>query len=531
LGPELVLQSLATPPRLGKYEIVSQLGAGGMARVYLAVHRTPVASKVVVLKHVRAEFAEDPDFAAMFMDEARVALRLSHRNVIHAYEASSSAGHQYLAMEFLEGKTLFQLLRAVGHQHMPIRVHISILCDVLSGLQYAHGLTDFDGTPLGIVHRDVSPSNVFVTRTGEVKLVDFGIAKLAGAVAETKTGKIKGKIGYASPEQCLGRTVDARTDLYPVGVMLWEALARRRRPSPETASSTVPSRQSSEFDLGEIRPRLPDALLAIARKALALDPEQRYPSAAAFLRDLTGYLDRLPGPAPNRLAAQLMELNFGADFARVRQSIDGHMGPGSAPAIRVSGEAGGLPAPAGPAPVVTPRSTTAKLPRTAKRGRLRAAFPWSIGALLLLAASAWVPWNYAAVDPPIASAAVRIPVPAAARVEPASVVAGEASKPVLVSELPLETPRVVTPSPAPVDGARRAAPSEARRTTSSLRAPAPPAHRALAPGSVHNVRVPSATLPVAGLPPAQLVEPGFVLTSKAIHSSTHSLDEKDPYLP
>ena len=128
-----------------------------MARVYLGVLRNTFASKVVVLKHLRPDFAEEDDFAAMFVDESRVALRLNHPNVIHAYEASADAGQYYLAMEFLEGKTLDEILGKVGRRRMPLHLHLWILAQVLKGLRYAHELTDFDGSPLGIVHRDVTP--------------------------------------------------------------------------------------------------------------------------------------------------------------------------------------------------------------------------------------------------------------------------------------------------------------------------------------------------------------------------------------
>src|SRR3954462_1933233 len=167
------------PPRLGRYEVIAQIGSGGMASVYLGIHRTAVASKVVVLKRLRTEFADDENFTAMFIDESRVALRLNHPNVIHAYEASAELGSQYLAMEFLEGKTLAEVLRTLGRRNMPLRVHLWLIMQMLTGLHYAHELADFDGKSLGIVHRDVSPGNLFVTRDGDVKLVDFGIAKLS----------------------------------------------------------------------------------------------------------------------------------------------------------------------------------------------------------------------------------------------------------------------------------------------------------------------------------------------------------------
>lgn len=527
MAPERALQALALPARLGKYEIVSQLGLGGMARVYLALHRTPLGSKLVVIKQVRAELAEEADTAAMFIDEARVALRLSHRNVIHAYEAASEAGHQYLAMEFLEGKTLAQLLRAVGHEQMPLRVHLWVLSEVLGGLHYAHGLTDFDGTPLGIVHRDVSPSNVFVTRNGDVKLLDFGIAKLSGAMAETRDGIIKGKIGYAAPEQCQSRTVDARADVYAVGVMLWEALARRRLAPSETALAILQGRVPDfQRDLSRITPPLPLALQKIAQLALALEPQRRYQSAAAFQRDLSAYLGTLSGPAPNRMAAQLLELHFAAEFASVRRLIEQQMeGPRSAASIRVSRAPSSQGSHRESAPASRRTSPSRTVPRASRR-QIRAGWPLIAGPLFLFAAVGLSTWREPAAEHGIVrptadsrDAAHR------ERADAANLAA--LPRTVLVSELPLEVPVRGAPATTTNDGPRSANPASAARRPFSHSAPSS-LHRT--PNSAPSARAPSASQP-ALTSQAQLVEPGTPLTPRIAHASTHSLDEKDPYLP
>src|SRR4051794_6498171 len=229
--------------RIGRYEFVTLLGEGGMARVYLAVSRGPVGfNKLVVVKQVRPELAWDRDFLNMFFDEARIAARLNHPNVISTHEVVEENGQYLLAMEYLEGHTLGEILQRLGLAQMPLEQHLWILTQVLAGLQYGHELRDYDGSPLGIVHRDVSPPNVFVTYNGEVKLLDFGIAKAAGAVTSTHKGTVKGKLGYGAPEQFLSKPVDARTDVYAVGVMLWEALAGKRRKNAETAATTWEAR-------------------------------------------------------------------------------------------------------------------------------------------------------------------------------------------------------------------------------------------------------------------------------------------------
>ena len=310
------------PIQLGRYELIHALGAGGMARVYLAVQRGPVAAKLVVVKNLRTEFAHDPDFVDMFVDESRVLVRLNHPNVIHTYEAASEGDDHYIVMEFLEGKTLGQLLQVVGRENMPLGLNLWILCEVLAGLRYAHELRDFDGTLLGIVHRDVSPSNVFLTRTGGVKLLDFGIAKVSGAVSATRHGVMKGNIGYASPEQCLGHPADARADIYSVGIMLWEAIAGRRRAAGETAQAKIQARVlGREPDIAEAVPHVAPELAEIVRSALAFDPTLRYQTAAAFHADLSAYVSRLELGHYEVALAELVVEHFDDELTHLRRVI------------------------------------------------------------------------------------------------------------------------------------------------------------------------------------------------------------------
>ena len=328
MAPEVVVPAgRSLPPAIGRYEILSLLGQGGMARVFLALQRGAFASeKLVVLKQLRPELVSDEQFLAMFMDEARIALQLHHPNVVHTYEVGTEQGDYFLTMEFLEGLTLSQIIRKAGREGLPLHLHIWILSQVLAGLAYAHDLRALDGEPLGIVHRDVTPSNVMITSSGEVKLLDFGIAKAAGALSLTQQGVIKGKLGYVAPEQCLGRPSDARADLFAVGVMLWEAIAERRRVSAETSAAAFEARiRNQEPSIQEVVPDVAPRLAEICARALAHEPSQRYASATEFRADLDDFLDsNYSRVGASKLAAQMVQL-FTDEFTALRMRIERHV--------------------------------------------------------------------------------------------------------------------------------------------------------------------------------------------------------------
>jgi len=330
------------PIRFGRYQLVTQLAEGGMARLYLAFARGPAGfDKLVVVKQIRPELAWDQDFIEMFFDEARIAARLSHRNVVHTYEVAEENGAYILAMEYLEGQTLGELLRRVTREKIPLDLHLWMLTQVLAGLQYAHDLRDYDGTPLGVVHRDVSPSNVFITYGGEVKLLDFGIAKAAGAISATHEGTIKGKLGYSAPEQFAHATVDGRADIYAVGVMLWEALGQRRRRLADTPAATYQARIAGlDPKIRDVCPDVPTGLAEICDKATAPDPAERYASAAEFQRDLEEVLDQESRPPGQREMAALLLEHFEEEHkqrrARVQELLSGTLGRASLTPVRGS---------------------------------------------------------------------------------------------------------------------------------------------------------------------------------------------------
>jgi eukaryotic-like serine/threonine-protein kinase len=340
--------------RVGRYDLFSQIGAGGMARVFLAVQHGPFdAHKLVVIKQLHERLTADADALSMFVNEAQIALRLNHRNVVHTYEVIAEASDYFLAMEFLDGQSLLHVVKRIGRQAMRLEQHLWILSEVLAGLHYAHELRDFSGNSLDIVHRDVSPSNVVVCYNGEVKLVDFGIAKALGALSETQDGVVKGKVGYAAPEQCLGKPSDRRADIYAVGVMLWEAMARRRRTQAETWPAMLHARlQNSEPPIEKVWPSAPPDLVAICRRALKLDPEQRYPTALEFQRDIERFLAKAGYEVGADALSALVAPRFAVERAQLHGIIEAHLARSSGPhaAAARAGAAGGVPSATKPAP-------------------------------------------------------------------------------------------------------------------------------------------------------------------------------------
>jgi serine/threonine-protein kinase len=312
----------------GKYHLIAELGRGGTAEVFLAVMRGPLGfNKLQVVKQLRTGLLEDGDAVSMFLDEARLAARLNHPNIVQTNEVGEDGQRLYIAMEYLEGQPLSSLLRRAGREKkpLPLHVHLRILSEVLVGLDHAHELADFDGRPLHIVHRDVSPHNVFVTYDGAVKVLDFGIAKAAHRTIETATGVIKGKVPYMAPEQATASSsTDRRADIFAVGVLLFEALTARRMWAGLTDLDILRKLFSGAVPLSPktVAPEIPDALDAICQRALAPDPNDRYATAADMHRDLERALDAMPARASQRDVGRVVLELFAEDRERLRASVD-----------------------------------------------------------------------------------------------------------------------------------------------------------------------------------------------------------------
>jgi serine/threonine-protein kinase len=315
--------------QLGKYRLVATLGQGGMGTVYLAfASGLGEFRKLLVVKELRQDLIVKDTSVAMFIDEARLAARLDHPNVVQTFEADQDNGRYFLAMEYLDGQPLSALVERGG---LPLGLHVHLLCEMLAGLQYAHELRDYDGSNLHVVHRDVSPQNVFITYHGQVKVVDFGVAKACNASTLTMPGMFKGKFAYAAPEQATGRPVDARADVFAVGVMLWEAIAGRRFAEPAPTHETFHARATGrEPRILEVAPDTEPMLADICNRALAVDPDQRFSSAQAFRSELQDYL-LLTGQRPDSAElAQLMREVFSSEREAMHQVIQRAMKQGGA---------------------------------------------------------------------------------------------------------------------------------------------------------------------------------------------------------
>jgi eukaryotic-like serine/threonine-protein kinase len=277
---------------IGKYRLIAELGHGGMSDVFLAVSKGMGGfHKLLVIKQLRPNLAEDEEFLSMFLDEARLAARLSHRNVVATYEVGEDGGRYYIAMEYLEGQALKRIIHR-AKTRFGLDMHLQVVLDVLKGLHHAHDLCDYDATPLGVVHRDVSPHNIFVTYAGDVKVVDFGVAKALDSSTETSAGVMKGKLAYMSPEQARSGDVDRRADIFSVGVLLWEGVTGQRMWGGETSSKIAERLLAGDIpDIRKVVPDIPDGLARICERALALDVDDRYPTALEMHDALASYVE------------------------------------------------------------------------------------------------------------------------------------------------------------------------------------------------------------------------------------------------
>jgi serine/threonine protein kinase len=302
-----------TPGKLGRYELIGKIATGGMGEIFLArLGGAAGFEKLYVVKKILPHLAGDPRFRGMLIDEARVASRMSHPNICQVYELEETDGQLYIVMEYLEGVTVLPLLRRASRSQTPLPLGLitGVISQTCEALHYAHELNDRDGSPLNIVHRDVTPSNVFVTESGVAKVVDFGIAKVKNASAQTQTGTVKGKYAYMAPEQLRGLELDRRVDVFAVGILLFEMLSLRRLFQRKTDYLTFRAVMEQEIpNVRRYRPDVSEAMTALLAKGLQRDAALRYSN----IRELGGaLLDATSGTRPwsNSEIGDFLKNNF-----------------------------------------------------------------------------------------------------------------------------------------------------------------------------------------------------------------------------
>jgi eukaryotic-like serine/threonine-protein kinase len=327
---------LDLPRQLGRYEIIGPLASGGMAEVLLARLTGPQGfERVVVVKRILPHLARLKEFVEMFADEARIVAGIRHPNVVAVHELGRDNGEFFLVLEYLEGESASGLARRLAMRDMQLdhRLSIHILSEACAGLHAAHELTDVDGAKQNLVHRDMSPQNVFITYDGAVKVLDFGIAKAADRMTRTEAGQVKGKFQYMSPEQTAGKSLDRRSDIFALGIVLYEISTGYRLFKRATDLMALKAICEEPIPLpSSVRRDYPKALEHVVQRALERQPSRRFQTAADMRRALLRVLDDLPpsDALPEEALAKLMHECF-TDRIEVKSEMLRRVRSGSAP--------------------------------------------------------------------------------------------------------------------------------------------------------------------------------------------------------
>ncbi len=316
---------ITAPARLGRYELLARLASGGMGEIFLArLEGAAGFEKLFVVKRILPHLADDARFRAMLIAEARIASKLSHANICQVYELGETDGQLYIVMEYLEGITILPLLRKASKEATPLDFGFvgGVIQQATDALHYAHELRDRGGEELGIVHRDVTPGNVFLTDAGVVKVLDFGIAKVKDASAHTQTGTVKGKYAYMAPEQLRGISVDRRADVFALGVVIYEMLALRRLFQRKTDYLTFRAVMEQPIpDVRRYRPDIPDAVAELLSRALDREPTNRFDSARQMGTAMIDALSAQRRPWTQGEIGDFVGSNFAAEIAKRSEQV------------------------------------------------------------------------------------------------------------------------------------------------------------------------------------------------------------------
>jgi len=344
----------------GSYQLIAKLATGGMAEIFLARPQGSTGHEnLIVLKRILPHLAEDDHFVTMFRDEAELAAQLIHTNVCHVFEFGEFAGTWFIAMEYLHGVPLSRMMTRLSKagKMLDHRVVAGIIVQACEGLHAAHEAKAPDGTPLNVVHRDVSPPNIMVTADGTVKLLDFGIAKARGANSRTRTGTVKGKNAYMSPEQILGKPLDRRSDVFALAIVMYEMLAIKRLFHRDSDFLTFKAITEEPIpDIRERRPDMPPGMRTALLQAMARDPNGRFDTALAFGNAIRNSVSTLGGPASPADLARLLFTDFSDEMASRDEILKAADDPGVI-----------TPSPVTPPPIKPP-ATPPPLPPQARSG-------------------------------------------------------------------------------------------------------------------------------------------------------------------
>jgi serine/threonine-protein kinase len=362
----------ARPARIGPYDIIIKIADGGMATVYLARGRDAKAGRLLALKVPHHNLRHDGRFVQMFLDEAKVLSRLSHPNIAATYDFGTDSDEPFIVMELLVGRTLADVWEACNARKVSLQVDQAawIAARIADALHYAHQLADDRGVPLHLVHRDVNPSNVFLTFDGAVKLFDFGLAKALGRQSKSEHNLVKGKLPYLSPEQVLQLPIDCRSDIYMLGTTLWEMTTMRRLFKRTSDAETLMAVKAGLVPHPRATvPSYPEELWTIVRRALARDPNDRYRTAGEMARDLDRFVESHGrGEDQNQATGGILDALFPGEREKRAQWIRGARVPPSPQSASASvppspqSASASVPPPSPPSARVPPSPASRKMP-------------------------------------------------------------------------------------------------------------------------------------------------------------------------
>ncbi|HHO54434.1 MAG TPA: PEGA domain-containing protein [Deltaproteobacteria bacterium] len=323
--PSIEPQSFQPQP-FGKYFLVDRIATGGMAEIFKAkTYSHGGFEHLLVIKRILPHISANVDFVEMFIDEAKISVALQQANIVRIYDFGKILDNFFIAMECVDGKDVRGVLRKLGRRKafFPAKYCAYVALEVCKGLEYAHNKADLQGKPYGIVHRDVSPSNVLVSYEGEIKIADFGIAKAESNAYQTRDGVLKGKFEYMSPEQADGKDIDGRSDLFSLGIILYEMMTGRRLFKTDNELTTIKRIRNCEFDPPRMfNPRIPEALEAICLRALSQDPGDRFQSAFEMGEALREFLFPATSDTLRLELGAFMQEIFAEEIGQERQRLE-----------------------------------------------------------------------------------------------------------------------------------------------------------------------------------------------------------------